>query len=506
MVAPSGTLLFADGELASDIELLVTIESTESRFARLSGWRWRFALVALLGVSFAVLALCGRYTHENIGSRPAMLGGVESKIDVSPEDMALLGGEKVWQALGDGHMVAKDEGRQVSVLKNVSHIDVCIRACETEVGCLSFAMCRNDCFLKSRALSANEPSRHSDVCSSYFTGYSGWRPRMSWTLLAGGSRTPDIEGPDIAHIQGSLQHCQQACEDNERCVSFARCGRNCWLKDVPLTGNERTEASKCNYYFEAVRGVPPPRDCPHGQIRRADGPCEEPLVGTTLSFYLYRAQSAETYPFDEGLNMANAAGVMWYLHNEVVGHCPRKFRVVRVLRFKVTMRATSDLVKAGRNFDQFLQFDGAKCTNPGCKDVFNKYGYVVGCIKNSLEVAAYPHTTWFSFPGVCPFQKWDNKSIACRLYEPGGFCNHPDGSRSCTYKLEFAGDIQLEDLTGIRNYDEWCKSHNELTDIEFWQGKNDTRRCQTRIDKLRALFYSKYPDQVDLGEPPCDWR
>ena len=32
------------------------------------------------------------------------------------------------------------------------------------------------------------------------------------------------------------------------------------------------------------------------------------------------------------VNMANLAGVLWYLHSEVVGHCPRKFGITRVLR------------------------------------------------------------------------------------------------------------------------------------------------------------------------------
>lgn len=512
MVATSGTFLSTGEELASDTEALVTGEIAERSAARVNGWVRRSALVTLLGASFAALALYVPRSREVAGSRPGGMDGVESKIDMSPEDAARLGVEKVWQALGDGHRVAKDEGTEILALKNVSHISECIKACDATVACLSFAMCRNDCFLKSRDLSASEPSRYSDMCSSYFGGYdsrdddSGWLPKMSWTLFGGGSHVPEFEGPSIAHIRGPLQDCQRACEENDRCVSFAKCGKDCWLKDVPLTGGETTEASKCNYYFQSMHGVPPPPECPHGQIRRADGPCEAPPVGSTMSFYLYRAQSAETYPFDEGLNMANAAGVMWYLHNEVVGHCPRKFRVVRVIRFKVTMRATSELAKAGRNFDQFLQFDGAKCTNPRCDDVFNSYGYVAGCIKNSEGVAAYPHTTWFSFPGVCPFQMWDNKTAVCRSDEPGGFCSHPDGSRTCTYNLDFAGDITMEDLTGIRDYDEWCKTHNELTDIEFWRGKNDTRRCQARIERLKALFYNKYPDTVDLGEPSCDWR
>ena len=34
-----------------------------------------------------------------------------------------------------------------------------------------------------------------------------------------------------------------------------------------------------------------------------------------LEFYVYRAMGDSSYPL-ENVNAANAAGVMWYLHNE----------------------------------------------------------------------------------------------------------------------------------------------------------------------------------------------
>ena len=38
---------------------------------------------------------------------------------------------------------------------------------------------------------------------------------------------------------------------------------------------------------------------------------------------------------------------MWYLHNEVVWQTPRKFNISRIMRLKVTMKATQPLIDAG---------------------------------------------------------------------------------------------------------------------------------------------------------------
>merc|ERR1712050_274241 len=65
------------------------------------------------------------------------------------------------------------------------------------------------------------------------------------------------------------------------------------------------------------------------------GPCLQ-------EFYMYRAQSDEAYPM-ENVNTGNLAGVLWYLHNEIVQSTPRKYDVTRVLRLKVTMKNTQEL-------------------------------------------------------------------------------------------------------------------------------------------------------------------
>lgn len=239
--------------------------------------------------------------------------------------------------------------------------------------------------------------------------------------------------------------------------------------------------------------------------------------GPLMTFYMYRVQNEENYAMN-GVNMANLDGDVWYLHNEVVQHCPRKFNISRLLRFKVTMRATPELFGQGKNFDTFVAFDKAKCTVPMCPKLhWDRFGYVVGCQPNNKEQVAVPgEPTWFSLPGTCPSQFFDEKSQSCIEAEPGGECNNGEvtGTRTCTYHMEKAGEIRLDELSGIANYNEICeatglKEYDIFQDkgngTSFWDGKLDAAKGKARLQHVYDLFGRKYPElPAYLQDPKCD--
>lgn len=244
-------------------------------------------------------------------------------------------------------------------------------------------------------------------------------------------------------------------------------------------------------------------------------PAEKP--GPLMTFHLYRVQDNVNYALN-GVNMANLDGDLWYLHNEVVQHCPRKFNISRLLRFKVTMRATRELFGQGKNFDTFVAFDKAKCTVPMCHQLhWERYGYVIGCQPNDKALVAVPgQPAWFSLPGTCPSRFFNEKDATCVESEPGGECGSADvtGSKSCTYHIEQAGEISLDDLSGIKNYNDVCqttglKEYDIFTDkgngTSFWDGKLDDAKGKARWQKILDLFAKKYPAEPSfLQDPLCD--
>ncbi|CAE7261039.1 unnamed protein product [Symbiodinium pilosum] len=224
-----------------------------------------------------------------------------------------------------------------------------------------------------------------------------------------------------------------------------------------------------------------------------------------MTFYLYRVDNDQRYKLN-GVNMANLLGDIWYLHNEVVFNCPRKFNISRLTRFKVTYRATREMWGQNKNFDHFVAFDKAKCTVPGCAQLhWDPLGYVVGCTKNDVGRVALPgEAAWFSLPGTCPSKFYFQKSATCVRHEPGGECKGSEvtGARDCTYKIEEAGEIQLDELSGIKNYNDVCEStgvreYDEATDkgtgTSFWNGKADPKKGAERVKFISELFAKRFP-------------
>eukprot|EP00928_Gymnodinium_smaydae_P075596 TRINITY_DN58602_c0_g1_i1.p1 TRINITY_DN58602_c0_g1~~TRINITY_DN58602_c0_g1_i1.p1 ORF type:complete len:439 (+),score=61.38 TRINITY_DN58602_c0_g1_i1:54-1319(+) len=270
-------------------------------------------------------------------------------------------------------------------------------------------------------------------------------------------------------------------------------------------------------------------------------PSEAPLQ----TFYVYRAQSPHNpdgdYPLSN-VNVASLGGVMWYLHDEVILNCPRngqrKFGITRIRRLKITTRATTPLWNKGMNFGLKCSFDSGECTGPHADHVegrgtgwhamhdYNKYGFYVGC--NNLgewphsemvfqRARKYPNAIWYSLPGPCPTMNFHRATEDCNANLPGGLCDHPDGRGNCTYSIEEAGEIDIDELVGItpkwKDRGEFCRSGGyegrgstqwNGRKLDFWNNIWDANKNHERTRKAEELFRQKYPNMPDLPPPKCD--
>jgi len=179
-----------------------------------------------------------------------------------------------------------------------------------------------------------------------------------------------------------------------------------------------------------------------------------------------------------------------------------------------TMKVTPELYSRGHsNFANLVQFDAAKATAPWAPAIWKAFGYVPGCFRNNRNVANYKNSVWYSLPGQCPSMDWRSKTSECRASEPGGMCPHPSGERSCTWHAEYAGEVSVEEFTGIKDYNSWCKEsgHQEYVwgedrgrGTRFWDGKHDARKCERREGRLLKLFARKYRSMpANYGDPRC---
>jgi hypothetical protein len=249
-------------------------------------------------------------------------------------------------------------------------------------------------------------------------------------------------------------------------------------------------------------------------FRRLHGPsCIKEKKPVSMNFYMYRAQGPVTHP-PENCDLASAAGVMWYLHNEVVQYCPRHYGITRVLRYNVTVFNPESVfpVRHGQ-FGHFVQFDFGKCTVPKCADQWKSHGFMVGCQGQSSHWK-YERSYWYSLPGSCPSMTYKTKTDECRQQEPGGQCASPDGSSNCTWHAELAGEVLVDELSGIDDFKAFCDAHNVEYDpktdrgrgTDFWDQKLNADRNKERVLTLQRLFAKKYPssDALSMPEPLCD--
>merc|ERR1711972_329404 len=100
----------------------------------------------------------------------------------------------------------------------------------------------------------------------------------------------------------------------------------------------------------------------------------------------------------------------------------------------------------------------------------------------------------------------------CMHQQKGGACNTSALIGDCSYYVEQAGEIDINELTGIDDYKTFCLDgsleFDKVTDrgvgLRFWDGFGDDQMCKRRMHKLSYKFQHDYPDLVvSLGEPPC---
>merc|ERR1711988_1386009 len=127
---------------------------------------------------------------------------------------------------------------------------------------------------------------------------------------------------------------------------------------------------------------------------------------------MYRSQAPaedKSYPL-ENVNTASLGGAMWYLHNEIIQDCwwegktgHRKFKKTRIVRFKVSVKATQPLLDRGMNYGVKCSEDSGACTGPSKQKDFDQFGYYVGCDylgeyphQDFQSGKRYPSAIWYS--------------------------------------------------------------------------------------------------------------
>jgi hypothetical protein len=220
-------------------------------------------------------------------------------------------------------------------------------------------------------------------------------------------------------------------------------------------------------------------------------------VAPVHRFYVYRAQSDESQYEFSNVNAGNLAGVMWYLTNEVMPRCPKRYGITRLKRLIVTTRASPELFARGMNFGVRYSYDHGRCTGSNTRDLghcnltWHRFGHVVGCnnfrdhYPYPLSDTHYPDGIWYDFPGE-------------------GKCNYPTGEWNCTWSVEEAGEIRLEEEleASFPGLDYCC--HGRCT--RFWQHPSITSKCSQRVQEALRVFKNKFPGMpLDLPAPRCDF-
>lgn len=423
------------------------------------------------------------------------------------------------------------QSRQVGVLN--SAVEGCgLEPCDSRYDTASIELCRDKCVVHADCrsfvwapLGGDRLHTDSNVCTLYGTDESNseWGPNVIMCRIA----VATYEWHSGVFLEGFAANDRRqrnAQESKKRCeeLGSACTGFSCTVDETECTvreGKELIQSPESEITFLKVTGkvtkasttLPP---TPSPTLSPTPLPTTPPTTTTSYepaltSFYVYRAQDYSSYA-NENINVADLAGVLYYLQNEVVRTCPRKFNITRIRRLKMTL----DHNQLGA----FVAFDSAKCTVGHCDGILEASRYAVGC-QTTPSYAGDLAGFWYSLPGACPEKRFDEKTASCIVEKPGGACREDTldfrgaiGRGDCMYHTEPAGSIDLDPLVGISDYGSYCIKGHHMEydgqkdagdgDVTFWNGMWKFESCQRRLTEIKLAFKDKYPHlPEDLDEP-----
>mmetsp|Transcript_66668 Transcript_66668/g.171637 ORF Transcript_66668/g.171637 Transcript_66668/m.171637 type:complete len:551 (+) Transcript_66668:54-1706(+) len=397
-------------------------------------------------------------------------------------------------------------------------------------------------------------SKHNNCCDDYDGECSKAAKNAAMADLFGVAK-----GSCATYGCGGHYSPENTCQCNDECKEKGSC-----CADFDKTCEGPSPPKTSSHHASRTTSPKPATMAPVPGTATATAAAGKSRDGEPLTFYVYRAQGGAGYP-PENVNVADLAGVLWYLHREVVPATPRKYHIDRIKRFKISMLPTKEFWNVHHAmFGPFFSYDGGRCSNHQCGQTYHQYGFIVGCQLVDTNLAAYyaeSQTTWtcekgtdacrppvwYSLPGECPEMGLTNNHIAgnkasldvmsaktpeCVKRSPGGHCAKATGAPDCTYSIEDAGEIMLDELAGIPDYHEfWYGSFHKCEEQQaqgaftgncipnkeyvgktdkgvgcnFWNGRNDPHQCAARVQAAQALFKAKFPADPDLPEPVCDF-
>lgn len=235
--------------------------------------------------------------------------------------------------------------------------------------------------------------------------------------------------------------------------------------------------------------------------------CAVPLANKRMQFFVYKVVEDSANADGCSADFAQAfslQGVLWYIHNAVVNQsCPRSGNLSRILRCRATVFNTEQpFLEWKGQFGPFTTFDSSgSCTSPDCLQTWRKFGRVVGCLPWSGYMGGYSYgnsTHLYSFPDEGKSVPWS--------------CAEPDGSKNCTWKMEEAGEVRLDDLENISDYKAFCtkggaeyiKSKDTGRGCSFWDHQHSSMANAHRVARLQQLVEASQHPESRLPEPVCD--